>query len=279
MIPAVYPMRANEVAEVILPPGEFASLNQLRGLSGEDRRSIAKQAQAVSISGVHALFDIPIDVPKDANLDLAGVNIQVRSLFAAVVATKIRGGDEAGIQALYEILAEGACARVLRRVAPESREDRRHDIVVVVVEAVRSGELRDPHRLMGFIWTVTRRSVAAYIRDAIFRRRRFLASEALELPIPIRKSPEILVIERERAEKARLTIRCLRPRDREILERFYFHEQGAQQICREMQLTATQFRLYKSRAIARCGDRLRGVSAIGPIRPLNSRVPLAARIA
>jgi DNA-directed RNA polymerase specialized sigma24 family protein len=273
-------MSANEPGEVTFLPSEFASLNQLQGLSGENRRSIADQAKAATVSSVDALFSVPGVSDLEENLgELSGLNGHVRSLFAEVVARKIRGGDETGIQDLYEILAEGACARVLRRVAPESREDRRHDIVVIVVEAVRSGELRDPHRLMGFIWTVTRRSVAAYIRDAIFRRRRFVASEAIELPIPIRKSPEILVVERERAERARLTIRCLRPRDREILERFYFHEQGAQQICSEMRLTATQFRLYKSRAIARCGDRLRGVSAMSPVHPVNSRVRLAARIA
>jgi DNA-directed RNA polymerase specialized sigma24 family protein len=46
----------------------------------------------------------------------------------------------------------------------------------------------------------------------------------------------------------------LKVRDREILERFYYGEQAAEQICSEMHLTPTQFRLYKSRAIARCGD-------------------------
>jgi DNA-directed RNA polymerase specialized sigma24 family protein len=189
------------------------------------------------------------------------------------VVQRIRQGEEAGIRDLYEFLADGACARFLRRVAPEFREDRRHEILVIVVEAIRSGKLRDPNRLMGFVWTVTRRSVAAYIRGAIFQRRRFVAEDGIELLMPAGQSAEGVIMERERIERARLAIRCLRPRDREILERFYLREQGSEQICREMSLTSTQFRLYKSRAIARCGDRMRGVSAV------NSPDRLAARIA
>jgi DNA-directed RNA polymerase specialized sigma24 family protein len=43
-------------------------------------------------------------------------------------------------------------------------------------------------------------------------------------------------------------------RDREILTRFYLYEQPQEQICEEMNLTETQFRLLKSRAKARFGE-------------------------
>jgi DNA-directed RNA polymerase specialized sigma subunit len=46
----------------------------------------------------------------------------------------------------------------------------------------------------------------------------------------------------------------LSERDREILTRFYVDEQGQEQICSEMALTETQFRLLKSRAKARFGE-------------------------
>jgi DNA-directed RNA polymerase specialized sigma24 family protein len=51
-----------------------------------------------------------------------------------------------------------------------------------------------------------------------------------------------------------VVLRRLGARDREILEKFYFEQQAPDQICDEMKLTPTQFRLYKSRAIARCFD-------------------------
>jgi RNA polymerase sigma-70 factor (ECF subfamily) len=46
----------------------------------------------------------------------------------------------------------------------------------------------------------------------------------------------------------------LSERDREILTRFYLHEESQEQICGEMNLTETQFRLLKSRAKARFGE-------------------------
>jgi RNA polymerase sigma-70 factor (ECF subfamily) len=46
----------------------------------------------------------------------------------------------------------------------------------------------------------------------------------------------------------------LSDRDREILTRFYLDEQTQEQICGEMNLTETQFRLLKSRAKARFGE-------------------------
>ena len=45
----------------------------------------------------------------------------------------------------------------------------------------------------------------------------------------------------------------LNDKERQILTRFYLHEQSKEQICREMDLTDTQFRLAKSRAKQRLG--------------------------
>ncbi len=49
-------------------------------------------------------------------------------------------------------------------------------------------------------------------------------------------------------------LECLSSRDREILVRYYLSEQSREQICREMSLTETQFRLAKSRAKAKLGN-------------------------
>jgi DNA-directed RNA polymerase specialized sigma24 family protein len=43
-------------------------------------------------------------------------------------------------------------------------------------------------------------------------------------------------------------------RDRDILTRFYLHEQSQEQICQDMNISETQFRLLKSRAKARFGE-------------------------
>jgi len=184
---------------------------------------------------------------------MSGELIEERSDRWAEIVAKIRTDDESGVEELYSALREGARNKLFRLVGPQSVEDRLHEVLVIVLEAIRSGELRDPERLMGFVRTVTRRQVAAHIRNAITGRRRMAAFSEAE-PKAAGKSPEASAVAREQIEALRQVLSWLNPRDREILVRFYLHEQDRVQICGEMGLTETQFRLYKSRAIARCSD-------------------------
>ena len=59
---------------------------------------------------------------------------------------------------------------------------------------------------------------------------------------------------RQKVEVMLEVLREMSPRDREVLTRFYLREQSQEQICRDMRLTDTQFRLLKSRAKARFGE-------------------------
>src|ERR1043166_10247788 len=74
----------------------------------------------------------------------------------ADVVGKIRSGDDAGVEDLYAALSDGVCASLFRNVDAQSIEDGLHEILIVVLEAIRGGELRDPRRLLGFVRTVTR---------------------------------------------------------------------------------------------------------------------------
>ena len=53
--------------------------------------------------------------------------------------------------------------------------------------------------------------------------------------------PEKQLYRAEQVAMMRRTLGELTPQDREILERFYLHEQRPEQICEEMNLTACQF--------------------------------------
>jgi len=167
---------------------------------------------------------------------------------------RVRRGDESGAEDLYHTVTGNARARLRRNVDPHLVEDGLHDIVVTVLEAIQVGALREPERLMGFVRTVTQRQVAAHIRSNMARRRRLTPLNLMELACSSDHSPEAAFVQRERTDSLRRVLRRLRARDREILIRFYYHEQDANQICEEMNLTTTQFRLFKSRAIARCSD-------------------------
>lgn len=69
------------------------------------------------------------------------------------------------------------------------------------------------------------------------------------------QDPEQEAILHNKTEIMKKALASLKPRDREILVRFYLREQRPEQICQEMNLSETQFRLIKSRAKAAFGER------------------------
>jgi len=76
---------------------------------------------------------------------------------------------------------------------------------------------------------------------------------------------------KQRVRIMKETVRSLRPRDREILTRFYLHSQTQEQICKEMGLTDTQFRLAKSRAKEKFEERGKRMLANKLESPLKRR--------
>ena len=106
---------------------------------------------------------------------------------------------------------------------------------------------------MGFVRTVARRQVAAHIDVAMQRRRESEIENGLPIPDQ-QSSPEERVISKQNVALMKEVLSGVSERDREILTRFYLHEQPQEQICEEMGLSETQFRLLKSRAKARFGD-------------------------
>jgi RNA polymerase sigma-70 factor (ECF subfamily) len=158
------------------------------------------------------------------------------------------------MEELYRLFARGIRYYLCRQLGHQELDDKVHDTFVIVVQAIRRGELREPDRLMGFVRTVVRRQVAAYIDEVVHSRR-----EELNLDLGVRVAdrrfnPEQSAATQQKIELMLSVLRSLSDRDREILTRFYLDEQTQEQICQEMRLTETQFRLLKSRAKARFGE-------------------------
>jgi len=167
---------------------------------------------------------------------------------------QIQRGDSDGMEQLYRIFGRGIRFYLCRQLGPQELEDRFHDTFVIVVQAIQRGELREPDRLMGFVRTIVRRQVAAHIDDAVHRRREEIEIDnGARLATPA-GDPEETAIRQQRKDLMVRVLQRMGRRDREILTRFYLHEQTQEQICEEMSLTETQFRLLKSRAKARFGD-------------------------
>jgi DNA-directed RNA polymerase specialized sigma subunit len=95
--------------------------------------------------------------------------------------------------------------------------------------------------------------VAAYIDEAVHERRETAPLDHTLSLISEGTNPEDCTLGNQRIDLMVKVLRALSRRDREILTRFYLQEQSQEQICRDMKLSETQFRLLKSRAKARFG--------------------------
>lgn len=167
---------------------------------------------------------------------------------------QIRAGEDGGMEQLYKLFSRGIRYYLCRQLGPQELEDKVHDTFLIVVNAIRRGDLREPERLMGFVRTIVRRQVAAYIEEAVHTRRE---QADLETGISVadrNQNPEQEAMLRQKAELMKSALGDLSRRDRDILVRFYLKEQTQEQICREMALSETQFRLLKSRAKAKFGE-------------------------
>jgi RNA polymerase sigma-70 factor (ECF subfamily) len=166
----------------------------------------------------------------------------------------IQKGERSGMEELYRVFSRGVRFYLCRQLGPQDLDDKVHDTFLIVVQAIRKGELREPERLMGFVRTVVRRQVAAQIDRAVQSRREQAELDTSSAVPDQRDTPEQAAIQRQQEQVAENVLRSISVRDREILTRFYLMEQTQEQICEGMHLSETQFRLLKSRAKARFGE-------------------------
>jgi RNA polymerase sigma-70 factor (ECF subfamily) len=172
----------------------------------------------------------------------------------AGIVSRIQTGEHSAMEELYLIFGKGIRYYLCRQLGPQELDDKVHDTFLIVVQAIQRGDVREPERLMGFIRTVVRRQVAAYIDQVVHSRREELDLELGARIADRRRNPEQNVVVRQKAAIMRAVLEQLPDRDREILIRFYLREEPQERICLEMDLTETQFRLFKSRAKARFGE-------------------------
>jgi RNA polymerase sigma-70 factor (ECF subfamily) len=170
------------------------------------------------------------------------------------IVERVRIGDATGMEELYAVFSKGVRFFLCRQLGPNDLDDRVHDAFLVVMQAIQRGELREPERLMGYVRTVVKRQIAACIEKNVQARREMLDQDSLGRVYDHRRTPEEDVIIAEKTELMREVLDGISDRDREILVRFYLQEQSQAQICSDMNLTETQFRLLKSRAKARFGE-------------------------
>ena len=197
----------------------------------------------------------------------------------ASLVERIQANDPSGMEELYGVFTTGIRFYLCRQLGPQDLDDKVHDAFLTIAQSIQRGDLRDPERLMGYVRTIVRRQVAGYIGAAVESRRTLVDPDHGAILRDRKPDPERKAIEDQNNALAMRILNNLPWRDREVLVRFYLREQTPAQICREMGLTATQFRLTKSRAKARFTElgqarfaRRRGFSASGTKKTASPKV-------
>ena len=135
---------------------------------------------------------------------------------------------------------------------PELASDLLHDAVVTALGKLRSGEIADPVHLEGYVYRVAlnhyrnyRRKDKSSVTDSGVDQLAAGAESGSEV-----KGPEA----EEWVQLARRLLTDVRPvRDRDLLVRYYLHEESKEELCRAFALTELHF----NRVIHRARGRFR----------------------
>ncbi len=174
---------------------------------------------------------------------------------AANLVRRIQSGDLAAEQELVHKYQRGVGLIVARASRDRSAvDDICQDVLVLAIEKIRAGAVREPERLSGFVAALARTKVIEHFRglDArSAREARLQESPPISAPDPLQQ-----VLARERAQIVRAVLDELdSDRDREILFRYYLAEEDKSRICRDLKLTALHF----NRVLFRARERFRNL--------------------
>lgn len=183
--------------------------------------------------------------------------------------------DDGSVEQLFAAYKRGLSFYFGRHFGSQDVDDLVTDTLTIVWEAIRSGSIREPERLAGFVMTIARRVSYRVINERTKSRQ---AESRIDHEPAIynglqtaTESPEDSLF---RAQQQTVMLRVLRGmsrRDREVLRRFYLLEQSVEQIQTEMGMTETQFRLTKSRAKATFGELGRKLLSPSTVRRPGQR--------
>jgi RNA polymerase sigma-70 factor (ECF subfamily) len=144
-----------------------------------------------------------------------------------------------------------------RRIDRDVAQDLLQRTFLQAIKKIRAEGLSDPNKLGGYLYRTACNLATAYWRGELARRQDVDADRLEEL------KDETLSLE-ERVDHDQLAV-CVRnlmgrlpmARDREVLLRFYLHEEPKDAICRSLELSDLQFNQVLWRARQRFGEILR----------------------
>jgi len=161
--------------------------------------------------------------------------------------------------------AVAAEAELYRRLAPRVRlyglrhtrdeqaaQDLAQEVLLITIDALRHGRLREPERLVSFVLGTCRLTVQGARRGAR-RRQELLDRFGADLLTPEPGAGPSLDTDRLAG-----CLEQLAERDRSVIVLSFYEERGAPEVAREMNLTAANVRVIRHRALGRLRDCMTG---------------------
>lgn len=175
-------------------------------------------------------------------------------LDAAGLVRRIVSGEEGAEAELVEQCG-GTLRFLCRRFTrtPADGEDLYQETLMLAIEKIRHGEVKEPERLAGFL-----RALAKNLATQRYRRHRYKVERPTDTPPDTADERGTDALGGLlRSERNRLTRRLLAeldvPRDRDVLLRYYFGEESSATICADLDLAPDHF----YRVIHRARQRFR----------------------
>jgi RNA polymerase sigma-70 factor (ECF subfamily) len=164
---------------------------------------------------------------------------------ARAIATAPPGGAQAEESELYRRFASRVRLYGLRHLRDDAgAEDLAQEVLLVTIERLRAGEVRNPDEIGSFILGTSRMLAGSTRRKA--RRRESLTAE-FHAPEPYSEpfvaSSDIAVVER--------CLHSLAERDRRVLVLTFYAEKTSPEIAEELGVTRTAVRVARHRALER----------------------------
>ena len=186
---------------------------------------------------------------------------------AETIVRLIQAGDPRGEELLYAVFTRGLRYLAIRKVGYEQADECVHDTFIALARKIREGALREPAALLKYARTILERMIV----DIHLERRKWRADIDFDHLALTRAddspTPDKAYEKSTKTEVMKRALQQLRPKEREILVRFYLEEQDQEHIRTEMKLTHTQYRLLKSRSkskLEQYASALNGASAPKP---------------
>jgi DNA-directed RNA polymerase specialized sigma24 family protein len=131
----------------------------------------------------------------------------------------IKRGDDSAMAELYCNFSKGIRFFLCRQLGSQELDDKVHNTFLIVVEAIKRGDVREPERLMGFVRTIVRRQVAGYIDNRVHSRREEVDIDLVGNISERRSNPEQALAFRQKVDLMKVVLGELSERDRDVLVR------------------------------------------------------------